>query len=99
MFKTKKTISRIKKEIKEANLAVEKAKKEIREAEKAITNAQNEVFEVAEISKGKKKIGFTHATRDLEKAVHLAEESSESTQEADFKVRFLGRKLKKIKKS
>jgi multidrug resistance efflux pump len=86
-------IKRIKKEINEANAAVEKAKKEIREAERAIEKAQNEVFEVAEITRGKKKLGFTGAVRDLEKAVNLAAESSESTEEAEFKVK-LSRKKK-----
>jgi precorrin-3B methylase len=82
-----KALSRIKKEIKEANLAVQRAKKEIREAEAAIEKAQNETFEVAEISRGKKKIGFTRAVRDLEKAADLAIESSESTEEAEFKLK------------
>jgi hypothetical protein len=84
---SKKAMSRIKKEIKEANLAIKKAKKEIREAEFAIEHAQNEAFDVAEMAKGKKKIGFTRAVRDLEKADHLAIESSESTEEAEFKLK------------
>ena len=85
--KTKKVIKKIKTEIKEANLAVKKAKKEIREAEESIEKAQGEVFEVAEIARGKKKVRFTGAVRDLEKAVNLAAESSESTEEAEFKVK------------
>jgi septal ring factor EnvC (AmiA/AmiB activator) len=83
----KKAISRIKKEIKEANVAIKKAKKEIKEAEAAIEHAQNEAFDVAEMAKGKKKIGFTSAVRDLEKAADLAIESSESTEEAEFKLK------------
>lgn len=87
ILRAKKAIKKIKTEIKEAHTAVRKAKKEIREAEEAIEKAQNEVFEVAEVARGKKKIGFIGAARDLEKAVHLATESSESTEEAEFKVK------------
>jgi hypothetical protein len=83
---------KIKKEIREANVAVRKAKKEIREAEKFIGNAHEEVFDVAEIAKGKKKIGLTKAVRDLEKAAHLAAESSESTEEAEFEVKSFKKK-------
>lgn len=95
LLKTKKTISKIKKEIQEANLAIKKAKKEIREAEEAIERAQGEVFEVASISKGQKKDKFTGAVRDLEKAVNLAAESSESTEEAEFKVKGFKKKKRK----
>jgi len=92
ILKAKKAIKKIKTEIKEANTAVRKAKKEIREAESAIEKAQNEVLEVAKITRGKKKIGFAGAVRDLEKAVNLAAESSESTEEAEFKVKFFKKK-------
>ena len=92
---TQKKLGRIKKEIKDANVAIKKAKKEIREAEESIGNAHEEVFEVAEITKGKKKERLTHAVRDLEKAVHLAGESSESTEEAEFKVNSFKKRLKK----
>jgi len=34
---------------------------------------------------------FTGAARDLEKAVHSAAESCESTEEADFKIKSLGK--------
>jgi len=81
-------------EIKEANVAVKKARKEIREAEESIEDAHKEVFEVADITKGKKKIGLTTAVRDLEKAAHLAAESSESTEEAEFKLKGFKKKRK-----
>jgi hypothetical protein len=96
--KAKAKIKKVRKEIREANVAIQKAKKEIREAEKSIFSAQEEVFDVAEISKGKKKIGLTHAVRDLEKAVHLAAESSESTEEAEFKVKGFKKKGKAKKR-
>ena len=86
-LKTTRVIRKIKKEIKDANLAIVKAKKEIREAEAAIEKAYEEAFEVAEIAKGKKKDGFTGAVRDLEKATHLAMGSTESTEEAEFKIK------------
>jgi len=85
---------KVKKEIKEANVAVKKAKKEIREAEESIENAHEEVFDVAEIAKGKKKTGLTTAVRDLEKAAHLAAESSESTEEAEFRLKSFKKKKK-----
>ena len=95
--KTKKVVKKIRTEIKEANLAIKKAKKEIREAEEFIEKAQNEVFEVADIVKGEKKIKFTGAVRDLEKAASLALDSTESTEEAEFKVKN-SRKENRIKK-
>jgi hypothetical protein len=95
---TKSVFSRIKKEITEANLAIIKAKNEIKEAEAAIEHAYGEVFEVAEISRGKKKEDFTGAVRDLEKATHLAIASTESTEEAEFKVKPFQKKKKSKRK-
>jgi hypothetical protein len=82
---TKKKTKSFKKEIKEANIAIKKAKKEIKEAEKATNKAREEVVDVAIISKGVKRKKLAGATRDLEKATHLAAESCESTEEAEFK--------------
>ena len=78
----------VKKEVKQAKKAVKKAKKEIREAEETTGKAQEEVVEAAEVVKGKQKKKFTGAARDLEKAVHSAAESCESTEEAEFKIKF-----------
>jgi len=80
-------IKNVKKEVKQAKKAVKKAKKEIREAEETTERAQEEVIEAAEVIKGKQKKKFTGAARDLEKAVHSAAESCESTEEADFKIK------------
>lgn len=76
-----------KKEVKEANIAIQKAKKEIREAEKATNKAQEEVIDVAIISKGNKRKNLSEAARDLEKATHLAAESCQSTEEAEFRLK------------
>ena len=75
------------KEVKKAKLAIRKAKKEIKEAEETTEKAQEEVVEAAEVVKGKQKKKFTGAARDLEKAVHSATESCESTEEAEFKIK------------
>lgn len=83
------SVKKSKKEIKEAKVAVRKAKKEIREAEETTEKAQEEVVEAAEVIKGKQKKKFTGAARDLEKAVHSAAESCESTEEAEFKIKSL----------
>lgn len=88
---TKRKTKSFKKEIKEANIAIKKAKKEIKEAEEATNKAREEVVDVAVISKGVKRRKFSEAARDLEKATHLAAESCESTEEAEFK-------FKKLKK-
>ena len=88
--KNKKKIVNVKsvnKEVKQAKKAVKKAKKETREAEEATDNAQKEVVEAAEVIKGKQKKKFIDAARDLEKAVHSAAESCESTEEAEFKIK------------
>jgi len=76
-----------KKEIKEAEIAVRKAKKETREAEEATDKAQNEVVDVTKVTKGKKRAKLTSAVRDLEKAVHSAADSCESTEEAEVKIK------------
>jgi beta-galactosidase beta subunit len=85
--KAKSLIKKSRKEIKEANIAIKKAKKEIREAEEATNKAHEEVVDVAIISKGIKRKKLGDAARDLEKATHLAAESCQSTEEAEFKVR------------
>ena len=85
--KTEKKTKSFKKEIKEANIAIKKAKKEIREAEEATNKAHEEVVDVAIISNGAKRKSLAEAARDLEKATHLAAESCESTEEAEFKVK------------
>jgi uncharacterized protein YggE len=87
--KAKSLIKKSRKEIKEANIAIKKAKKEIREAEEATNKAHEEVVDAAIISKGIKKRKLSEAARDLEKAIHLAAESCESTEEAEFKMRGL----------
>ncbi len=71
---------------KQAEEATKKAKKEIREAEEATGKAQEEVIEAAEVTIGKKKKKLTQAAHNLEKAVCSAGESSEATEEAEFKV-------------
>jgi hypothetical protein len=76
-----------KKEIKEAGISVKKAKKEIREAERLTEKAQEEVVDVAEVTKGKQRKKLTSAAKDLEKAVHSAAESCESTEEAEIKIK------------
>ena len=76
-----------KKEINEASTSVKKAKKEIREAEKLTEKAQEEVVDVAELTKGNQRKKLASAARDLEKAVHSAAESCESTEEAEVKVK------------
>lgn len=80
-------IKNSRKEIKEADIAIKKAKKEIKEAEEATNKAHEEVVDVAIISKGTKKRKLSEVARDLEKATHLAAESCESTEEAEFKVK------------
>ncbi len=80
-------VKSVKKEVKQAKKAVKKAKKEIREAEETTEKAQEEVVDAAEVIKGKQKKKFTGAARDLEKAVHSAAESCESTEEAEFKIK------------
>jgi len=76
-----------KKQMKEAEVSVKKAKKEIREAEKATGEAQEEVVGVVEVTKGKQKKNLTGAAYDLEKATYSAGESSEATEEAEFKIK------------
>jgi len=93
----KKAIKNAKKEIKEAEVAVKKAKKEILEAEQATGKAQIEVVEAAEVTRGNKRLTFTRAARDLEKANYSAGESSEATEEAEFKVLSESRKNGKKK--
>ena len=85
----KKTVNlkSVEKEVKQAEKIVKKAKKEIREAEETTEKAQEEVVEATEVIKGKQKKKFTGAARDLEKAVHSAAESCESTEEAEFKIK------------
>ena len=73
--------------IKKADNSVKKAKKEIKEAEKSTEEAQEEVVDAAEGTKGKQKTKLTSAAKDLEKAVHFAGESCESTEEAEVKVK------------
>lgn len=63
------------------------ARKDIIKAEKATETAQDEVVDAAEITKGKQRKKLTSAARDLEKAVHTAAESCESTEEAYLKVK------------
>ena len=75
------------KEIKEASTSVKKAKKEIKEAGRLTEKAQEEVVDVAELTKGKQRKKLTGAAKDLEKAVHSAAESRESTEEAEVKVK------------
>jgi len=77
----------MKKELNEAKRAVKKAKKEILEAEDATDKAQEEVVDAAEVSFGKQKKKLISAAKDLEKAVHTAGESCESTEEAEVKVK------------
>lgn len=84
---TKEKTKSYKKEIKEADIALRKAKKEILEAEEATNKAREEVIDVAIISKGTKRRKLSEAARDLEKATHLASESCQSTEEAEFKIR------------
>lgn len=93
----KKAIKDARKEIKEAEVAVKKAKKEILEAEQATGKAQDEVVEAAEVTRGNKRMNLTRAARDLEKAVYSAGESSEATEEAEFKVLSESRKNGKKK--
>lgn len=78
---------KLKKEIEEADIAIKKAKKEIKKAEEATNKAHEEVVDVAMISRGTKRTKLSEAARDLEKATHLAAESCQSTEEAEFKVR------------
>jgi hypothetical protein len=85
-------LKKSKKEVEEANVAIQKAKKEIREAEKATSNAQEEVIDVAIISKGNKRKNLSQAARDLEKATHLAAESCQSTEEAEFRLKRFNQK-------
>ena len=77
----------VKKELNEAKKAVKKAKKEILEAENATDKAQEDVVDAAEVSSGEKKRKLTSAAKDLEKAVHTAGESCESTEEAEIKIK------------
>lgn len=77
----------IKKELNEIKRAVKKAKKEILEAEDAIDNAQEEVVDAADIFSEKQRRKLISAARYLEKAVHTAGESCESTEEAEIKVK------------
>lgn len=83
--RAKKTTKSFKKEISEADIAIKRAKKEVKEAEEATNKAHEEVVDVAIISKGVKRKNLAEAVRDLEKATHLAAESCESTEEAEFK--------------
>jgi len=85
MDKDRNTTAKVKKEIREADIALRKAKKEILEAEKATNKAHEEVIDVAMVSKGEKRKRLGDAARDLEKATHLAAESCESTEEAEVK--------------
>ena len=78
---------KIKKELKEAKVALKKAKKEVLEAEVATTVAQKEVLEAAKVSRGEKRSSLTKAVMHLEKATYAAGESCEATEEADEKVR------------
>ena len=75
------------KEIGEASISVKKAKKEIRKAERFTEKAQDEVVDVAKLTKGNQRKKLVSAAKDLEKAVHSAAESCESTEEAEVKVK------------
>ena len=66
---------------------VKKAKKEILEAEEAIDDAHENVVGVAKNLKGKKKNNFIRAAKDLEKANYSASESCEATEEAEIKIK------------
>jgi len=87
LHKAQKALKSAEQEIKEARTATKKACKEIREAEQATGKAYDETADAAEVTKGKQKKNFVGALRDLEKAVYTAGESSEATEEADFRFR------------
>jgi GTP-binding protein EngB required for normal cell division len=70
----------------DAKKAIKKAKKEIYEAEEATETAQKEVLKISEKIKSPKKKSLGKVALELEKAVCAAEESCESTDEAEFEI-------------
>lgn len=92
--KKQSVVKKTKDHSKQIDIAIKKAKKEIKEAEEATDHAYEKVIVVAKSSKGVNRKKLVGVAGNLEKATHLAAESCESTEEAEYKFKETKKKKK-----